>query len=35
MINLSLPLTDRELDSFVDTVGNYLADYRGLLEKNP
>ncbi len=31
-INLSLPLTDRELDSFVDTVGNYLAEYRGFLE---
>ena len=35
MINLSLPLTDRDLDSFVDTVGNYLAEYRGLLEKSP
>jgi len=32
-INLSLPLTDRELDSFVDAVGIYLAEYRALLEE--
>ena len=32
MINLSLPLTDLELDSFVETVGNYLEEYRSLLE---
>lgn len=33
-INLSLPLTDGDLGSFADTVGSYLAEYRGLLERS-
>ena len=32
MINLSLPATDRELDSFVAAVEDYLKKYRSLLE---
>ena len=32
MINLSMPLTDRDLESFVEAVGDYTVEYRALLE---